>query len=783
MIKLGLIFFSTVLVMFSYAQVLSTAVTAGVYGGTVKDMATWQYDADSAYLIVSTESPNSIFYAKTYRGTSSYQNFDWQVLPSAGADDGYGTQVDKLEVHSSSNNIFFLHQGNVYKTDITATSAIKVDSLVKTFIVKGDTVILLKNSLLPSGNDTLVFGALNSSGDYTPIGGIDLLKSYNEPPQLEINPFNKQLFILEKGFSPHLYTITDPYDALSSSSPLTSIMNPSPTITGIEWKTIGFAEDGTWYLAGQPDLASPTAQDRKIAWTTNNGATWNYTDMDLPGPQGGVVGSNFVINDSLNFRSIMIGSALLKDTINMSAWDNVGKDFIGSLNRANDGKTLHDLFYDHMKYHSTNIGFGYSTSFGDSIFGLNTGLEAVQVNDIEMTDDFSVGWVASKSGIRKVENYNTPSELWADPYFPNLDGSPYEAIAIDKNNADTVFVGNQRIYRTVNGGASVGMSDGWEQVFSPENPPFNFNSINSVCSSIDICRTNSSIIAASFIGKFGQKGGVFYSMDGGDSWQQMYLLTSTDGPDVNVLDVQFTYENNKIVLYMAIESDVLTTGAYGLYRTEFDGLAWSTPVQDGAYGATDSVIDLDVSKSQDTLVVLNVDPGLLPVNNIQIKDLATGSWSSSPGPSGVGGDGSAITIGDGVIFIAINEQIYAISADFSSGWSLGYSYPIGTEINVLFYDELLVGTGTGLYAHDLDKGSLSQKEFAVKQTKFFVYPNPVETTLYLNKEASFIVYDMNGVEVLDSSNKKTNKVDVESLSNGIYILKSSDGQFVKFSKK
>ncbi len=767
----------------SYCQVLSTATTEGVYGGTVKNMATWQFDTDSAYIVVSTESPNSIFYAKAYRGTGSIENFDWQVLPSAGADDGFGDQVNTLDVHGNSNSIFFLHQGDLYKTNTTATTATKVDSLVKNFIVKGDTMILLKNNLLPSGNDTLVFGSLNSLGNFTDLGGIDLLKTYNDPPQLEINPFNKQLYILDRGASPHLYSIMDPYDALSSSSPLSSVMNPSPTISGIEWMTIGFADDGTWYLAGQPDLANPTSQDRKIAWTNDNGFSWNYLDMDVPGPQGGVVGSNFVINDTLNFRSIMIGNALLKDTTSMGVWNNIGVEYIGNLNRADDGKTIEDLFFEDMKYHSTNIGFGYSREYGDSIFGWNTGLEAVQVNDIEMTDDYLIGWVASKSGIRKVENYNTSSEVWANPIFPNFDGAPYEAVAIDKNDADTVFLGNQRVYRTINGGVPTGMTDGWEQVFSPEHAPYNFNSINSVCSSIDICRTNSEIIAASFVGTYGQKGGVFYSMDGGDTWQQMYILTSTDGQDVNVLDVQFTYENSKIVLYMAIESDVLTSGAYGLYRTEFDGTSWSTPVQDGSYGATDSVVDLELSKSHDSLVVLNVDPGLLPVNNVQVKDLASGIWNSTFGPYGIGGSASAITIGDGVIFIAINEEIHAISADFTSGWSPAYSYPVGTEINVLFYDELLVGTGTGLYAHDLDKSTLVRKEIEMNKSNFIVYPNPVEDVLHLTKKSNFEIYDLNGVKVLDASSKKTNKANVENLSSGIYILKSQDGQVIKFNKR
>lgn len=782
MIKKLILSFSFFTAFNSYAQVLSAPTTEGIYGGTVKDIATWSFHADSVYVVVSTESPNSIFYAKAYRG-AKHKNFDWKVLPSAGSDDNYGDKVNQIEVHSKSNSIFFLHEGNLYKTNVLASAATKVDSLVKNFIIKGNTMILLKNNVKPSGNDTLVFGTLNlTTGTFLAVGGKNLMKRYKDIPQLEINQSNNQLYILDKGTAPHIYTLTDPFNALTSSSPLTSVVNPSPTIAGIEWRTIGYGPDGTWYIAGQPELNNPTSQDRKIAWSTNNGFSWQYKDMDVPGPQGGVVGSNMVIQDVSGFRSIMVGNAANKDTSKMDIWNNVGSKYVSNLNRANDGTTVSDLIMAGMNYHTTNIGFGYSTNYGDSIFGWNKGLEAVQVNDIEMTDDYKTGWIASKSGIRKVENYNTSSEIWANPYYPNLDGAPYEAVAIDKNNADTIFVGNQRIYRSINGGVSSGSSDGWSRVFTPEIAPYNFNSINYVCSSIDISRKNSKIVAASYVGKFGQKGGVFYSMDGGNTWTQMKILTSSVGQDVNVLDVQFTYENNKIVLYMAIESNPMVLGAFGVYRSEYDGTSWSTPIQNGAFGATDSVVELELSKSQDSLLVLNVDPGVLPINNVLIKNLTTGSWNNTKGPMGVGGKASAITLGAGVIFMAINQDIYAISSDFSSGWSLAYSYPVGTAINVLFYDDLLVGTGTGLYAHALDKSSLSLTSLDFNKSSLFAYPNPVEDILRLSSKLAFKIIDINGLVVFDSYSKEMDQVNVSKLEQGMYFIQTSEGNSIKFTK-
>ena len=101
-------------------------------------------------------------------------------------------------------------------------------------------------------------------------------------------------------------------------------------------------------------------------------------------------------------------------------------------------------------------------------------------NDIDMNPDFSTGWVASKSGVRKVENYNSSSEIWHPAYFPNLDGSPYLSVAVDTFDNNIVFVGNQRVYRTTNGGTISGSDDGWDQVFTPEVGPYNFNRINTI---------------------------------------------------------------------------------------------------------------------------------------------------------------------------------------------------------------------------------------------------------------------------------------------------------------
>jgi hypothetical protein len=52
------------------------------------------------------------------------------------------------------------------------------------------------------------------------------------------------------------------------------------------------------------------------------------------------------------------------------------------------------------------------------------------------------------------------------------------------------------------------------------------------------------------------------------------------------------------------------------------------------------------------------------------------------------------------MYVAVENDVYYLPSPTSS-WNLGYSYPEGTEINFLYYDELLVGTESGLYGHPL----------------------------------------------------------------------------------
>ena len=63
---------------------------------------------------------------------------------------------------------------------------------------------------------------------------------------------------------------------------------------------------------------------------------------------------------------------------------------------------------------------------------------------------------------------------------------------------------------------------------------------------------------------------------------------------------------------------------------------------------------------------------------------------------------------------------------------------------------------------------------------FLIYPNPTTDYLYFTQTKTVNVYDILGKQILSLSNVKL--IDVRDLAQGIYILKTEDGQVIKFTK-
>ena len=119
-----------------------------------------------------------------------------------------------------------------------------------------------------------------------------------------------------------------------------------------------------------------------------------------------------------------------------------------------------------------------------------------------------------------------------------------------------------------------------------------------------------------------------------------------------------------------------------------------------------------------------------------------------------------------------------------SGWvdleQYGDIPPTG-ESYVSYFDEelnrFIVCSNKGIWALNLEEnsGSLSTKVFAL-QDQVTIYPNPTNNTLFISGNKTPIevtVFNFLGKEVLTVRN--TNKINVQALPRGVYIIRISDG--------
>lgn len=693
------------------AQTLTAPETHGVYGGRVLGMAVAQVDVDSVLIYISAESANSMFYtgAGRFSGFAGpvFRQHEWTVMPSLDLNAGYGSSINRIDAHDASGYVYFIHQSILYASHPSLGYNIPIDSMVQSLLIIDNYLLYVRNGVLP-GETWLVHGTLNSSGSYSEDAQSPYIMGFamSDPPTLLIDPTTDYPHLFLPGTSPQLMVIADPYNALSSSSLISSYLYADPGVTDMEWTTCGIGPDGRWLMAGGPVPGSSPSLDKYMAWTDDNGVTWNTYAFNVPGPPGGIPGSNFAYANvtGSNYELYNGAWASLAKGTSGSLFE-MGHHHYQNMNKGNSGQVEADPIFDEMVYLTTNVGMGYAWPNGDTIFDYNNGFTAVQVHDMQMTDNFRVGFVASKSGIRKVNDLpdGASAARWRSTIFPQNDGAPYYSIAfIDTNE---VYAANHRIYKTSNGGA---LATDWTLLFDPtlggaQGSIYNFPRYGVHVDGLRINPANDQQIMAGYNRTDGvDKGGLFISEDAGATWSQILLEASTVGADVNVTDVEWAIDwDGSEVCFVSVEYDAAMPQGQGVYSVKKVAGVWTVTHE---ILSPYSFYDLKLSTDGTTLFAAGYDGTEAFVQN---RNLTSGPAWTSMSATGIHAAPSAMVDGDGYLFLAIEEGVYMTPLASSSSWSLGYTYPVGTEINFLFYDELLVGSSAGLYGHSIDSTATS----------------------------------------------------------------------------
>ncbi len=656
---------------------LSAPEVLGIYGGRINATSTYAKTTDTTRVFISTESANSIFYADVYSGTGTATFGTFAVMPGLSSTYNYGSAIQCIQADSASGYLFFVHQTGLLSSHPSSTTVNTVASgNINTVLVYRSYMFFIKNS------NELHYGTINSAGTYTEGGSLSITSVTF--PTIGINKSNNGIYVFSDGTTPKLYKSSTDYNAFTGS---TSFSNISLTTlsASLYWKAFGIGPDGKLFIGG-------ASSGKSVANSTDDGTTWATVSTGI----SGTFGPNITCGGTSSSYTVYFASCY---SSNMGTnWSNFGN--LGLETHSNDGTNIVDPNKATIVYLTSDQGIAASTNSGANIFEIDNGVEAVQVNDCDMNVTKTNAWIASKSGIRKVYNYNT-TPVWSNAMFPNGDGSPYYSADMLINDTSTAYVGNVRVYKTTNNGSS------WNRVFTAEDAPYSFAS-SSVVEAIEVCPYDSKIVFAGYSQSGTSKGGLFYTTNSGTNWSQILIAAASTGQDVDVNDIVFSIEGTDTVAYVGVSYDLSAPQGVSLYRLTKSGNNWtSAQNMDGTnttvgYQIVSTIIDLTVSVTGDTVYACGTDAGVNhPIAYYKIVS-GTNKWSAfsvSGFPITPGMQGKAITIGPDSVFVAADNKVYYLTGSYSSAtWQIGYTYPTGTQINMLYYDELLVGSGTGLFS-------------------------------------------------------------------------------------
>ncbi|CAG1772330.1 hypothetical protein BAC3_02512 [uncultured bacterium] len=748
---------------------LSAPEVQDVYGGRINAMTIIPLSADSSLLYITTESANSAFYTTIVGSSATVRKFN--VLPSMGIDDNLGAGIRVIASHAASRSLFFVNNEGLNRTDyLGATKTLVAAGHVGSIGIKGD-------YLFYTIANQLHFGVLDASGNFTSSAGSPLSVSGVMNPVIDFHPVSGIVYLASMAPSPAIVKSSSAYNAFGSATTF-SVVASGGLPTSITWSAFGIAPDGRLLMGGS-DVSS------KRVYYSDDELSWTNSGLAL----GGTSGPNFAFSSvSASLYYVYFASAYSSSKGVTGTWNSLGN--ISQQTHPNDGAVCVDAVNPAIVYMTTDMGLGMSSDRGLNMAEINDGIEAVQVDDFDMNSTKTHAWLASKSGVRKVSDFLT-TPVWSNAMFPNGDGSPYYSAEMDINNHSTAYAGNVRVYKTTDDGST------WNQKFTAENPPYNFNSGWVYVDAIEVCPYDNTIVFAGYFDQTAEEGGLFYSTDAGTNWSQIRMVALTDGRDVDVRDIVFNLESGDTVAYIGVSYDLSSPQGFSTYRLVKRGNTWTpSPNMTSAHTSTGTnwivtINDLQVTASGDTILACGTDAGTNhPVAYYKIIS-GTNLWTPftvSGFPMIAGKQGRAITIGNDTVYCAVDNSVYYIPSGGTS-WSEGYTYPEGTRINVLYYDDLLVGTGTGLYGHRMnptvgitEKGTHLIDGYSLSQN----FPNPfnpstiIEYSVQFDASVTVTMYSVTGesVATLLNQNVKAGSYKIEFKNNehlpsGIYLYRIS----------
>jgi hypothetical protein len=653
----------------------STPQLQGVYGGSILALSAFPKpdEAGVTRLLVSTYSANSAFYTDIRHAASGRTNIfpAFRVVPDLDANANRGI-LNAIAAHKPSGRLFAANNRGLFScTDTAGSLTTNIAAGVSAVLIESNSLVAVGGTV--PGQHFLAYGSLDVSGRF--IAHPDSPNPFPDVnfPTIAVHPISGRVYILDRD-NGTLYKTTTPYDQISGATTTTVIALPTAH-TNWSGRFLGIGPDGRLFIG------SDEAGAIVIAYTDDDGGSWTVVNTGFMGGTG----NQFGFSGSTSAYHVAFSSILSTNKGEAGTWARMPRGGEQDTNPGS-GPVAFDPLNPDWLYFRTDQGIGASTNLGVDTFDICNGMAAVQVFDIDMTADLRTAWIATMSGVFRATNFND-RPAWSSAMMPFGNGAPYKAVAVDRADptGHRAYAGNSWLYKTADGGAT------WEALRAACT-----NFPNQV--GVTALEANSNIVAAGTYEYFSASpnGQVLVSTDAGSNWTEVAL-----GMGANVYDLLLV-NGAETGLYVAVEFNP-ATGTGGVFFV--NNALVATPTLVGPMHARSLAMDSQ-GGIYASCKMTNHDLAIF------YKASATSSWETVPTNGLVVSDdnvlienvfGAIMAVGrdsqtNDVPIAAIQRQVYYLPRG-ASAWttSADLLYPAGTEINTLFWDELMLGTGIGLY--------------------------------------------------------------------------------------
>ncbi len=723
-----------------------------VWGAHIEDIDNIALSATSTRVFISTLSPNTMFYSDITNTNTSSPTFSvWNVVPDLDETGNYG-RLRCFAIDENSGYIFAgTEDGRFISANTTASSVSVIDPIIIEAIEAHNSRLFWQRNV--GGNQLLYSADIAASGSLTNIKS-SILSTGSWYPSMDIeihvNTNNNLVYVFVSGQTPAIYKSSDPYTTISNTTTWSLISSSSIAILNEDYISMGISDDGRLYAGSYTGNSS--AFQAQISYTDTDSDPW----------------TTVIINEDCGRSDISISTTNTAGDYNIyfGRTFSTNKAASWSMFGAADGALKVDPNNMDIVHVRRDWGFGLYERTAPIMHDYNTKLQAVQVNDFTMNVAKDTAWVAAKSGIWRVDNYGTTSPVWSLPIWPQNSSVPWTSVATGLY-AEPFYCGNNdgNVYR-------------WESADGSFLDPMNYQAVfNSHATYAYYSWTYGSYVAAIipdpyssterlFVGIHDAEdynepqhmGGVFVGTISSGVWSFSQIMTGSmtaDGCDVN--DIAITQEGGNTVLYVGVlRNSSYSTLVNGIYRIE--------ETSTGVWSATDdlkdaagipfmaTITDIWISGA-DTIYACGAD-ATSSTNVIYKKAVGATNWipitRMGLPPTGIA-KSITVDVSTNDIYLAIDNIVYGLPSG-SINWVPFGTYPNGTEIQFIYYDDLLVGTGTGLYAHWSSLG-LMEDPIIEKSKVISASPNPFidnisfKFDLAKGQKVTLKIYDATGKEV------------------------------------